>query len=138
MEQKLSYQIWTWQHNRKNKDLRADTNYFHSQNSHKKNQANSYNAKNFLQISVGPVLSASIRALISVSLLDAEWLVLLVYTVSSGSCTLPTSSALRFPELRLGEFDGDLIFRLILHVMSGCWSLHLFPSTERGSFPDDD
>jgi len=43
-----------------------------------------------------------------------------------------------FPEL-LGEgFDGDLQFKVSLHIISGCGSLHAFLHGIRGSFSEDD
>jgi hypothetical protein len=62
----------------------------------------------------------------------------LVCQVSSGAYICSTSSSTGFFELWGNRFDGILQFRLSIHRMSACGSLHLSPTAARGCLFDDD
>ena len=60
-------------------------------------------------------------------LVDSEILVFLAFSISVVSCNSSTSSSTGFPKFRVEEFDAYIQFRLNLHIMSCCGSLHLYP-----------
>lgn len=74
---------------------------------------------------------------------DLEGLVLLMFSMLSGSHT----SSTEFPELWVVGFDRKILLRAMcskavfslplsfsLSVISGCWSLYLFPSAQEEAF----
>lgn len=70
-------------------------------------------------------------------LADSEGHVLPLSSLPSDSYDLSASSSRAFPELSWKGSDGDLQWRLSLHIVSGCGSLHLFPSAPgRSLYPD--
>ncbi|KAL6076814.1 hypothetical protein STEG23_002078, partial [Scotinomys teguina] len=52
------------------------------------------------------------------------------------SIIIPMSKITGFPELRKEGTNGDLQFKLFLHIMSGCESLYLLPPAIRRSLSD--
>ena len=71
-------------------------------------------------------------------LVNSGGLVLLVSSIPFGSYNLSASSSTGFPELCREGFDGDFPFRHSLSIVSGCGSLHLFPSAAGETLYDDD
>ena len=84
------------------------------------------------------VHAAPVSVRIYVSCLgESEGLVLLVFSIPSGSYILSESSSVGFSDLRARDLIN--ISNLdSFHVMSDCGSLYLFPSAVRGSLSDDD
>ena len=78
---------------------------------------------------VDPVIAASVYvSSFAPGFVNSEHLVILASSTHCGFYNPSDSFSFGFPELRGERFDGDFQFRLCFHKMSGCGSLHLFPS----------